>query len=89
MAIAAPTFWYQDVAGIAGKAAQIFQSWGLEVMLGEHAMKRYYKFAGEDSLRFKDLQIDFFYKSPRAANSGYTGRERFSTKLLSWVEYFA
>ncbi|XWN35081.1 MAG: LD-carboxypeptidase [Roseivirga sp.] len=56
VAIVAPSFWLEDSARIVKKTVQLLESWGLEVVLGQHVQARHGRFAGTDAQRMEDMQ---------------------------------
>jgi len=55
-------------------AIELFESWGLEVKLGEHIFHSFYQFAGKDEERAQDLQLfldDPSIKAIVCARGGY------------------
>ncbi|MEL6606834.1 MAG: LD-carboxypeptidase [Bacteroidota bacterium] len=56
VAIVAPAFWLIDAKLIVSKATKLLNSWGLEVVLGQHLYKKSGRLAGTDAQRREDLQ---------------------------------
>lgn len=56
VAIVAPAFWLVGAKNIVREVTKMLQSWGLEVVLGQHIHARHYRFAGTDEQRAEDLQ---------------------------------
>ncbi len=83
VAIVAPAFWSVDAKPIVGKATKLLQSWGLEVVQGQHLYKRRKRLAGTDAERAEDLQRaldDPTIKAVFALRAGY-GTVRIIDKL--------
>ena len=56
VAIVAPACWAKDSKECIKKATEVFQAWGLRVVIGKSIGPKYGMLAGEDSLRTEDLQ---------------------------------
>ncbi|HKG06573.1 MAG TPA: LD-carboxypeptidase, partial [Pedobacter sp.] len=55
------------------KAIQVFQEWGLTVVIGETVTAAHHQFAGTDELRAKDLQLFLDDPSVKAIIAGRGG----------------
>ena len=74
VAIVAPAFWLIDAQPIVSKATKLLQSWGLEVVRGQHLYQRKKRLAGTDAERAEDLQWaldDPTIKAVFALRAGY------------------
>ncbi|MGY5352207.1 S66 peptidase family protein [Wenyingzhuangia sp. IMCC45533] len=71
--IVAPAGIVKQPKAIA-KAKETFESFGYQVIIGDHVFKEYHHFAGSDSERLKDMQWAINHKSAKAvwcARGGY------------------
>jgi muramoyltetrapeptide carboxypeptidase len=62
------------VPGMLHEALELLESWGLQVLMGESVSARHNQFAGDDTLRAKDLQWALDHPEVRAvfaARGGY------------------
>ena len=85
IALLAPSFSHPEIVPRTQAAIEVLQSWGLEVVLGQHIFQKHFRFAGQDSERLEDIQQaldDPSIKAILAFRGGYG-----ATRIIDAIDY--